>query len=45
MKGKKKSQMKLKVAVLGEKPQGATWLKYLIDSDLFEIVAGVARYS
>ena len=37
--------MKLKIVVLGEKSQGATWLKYLIDSDLFEIVAGVARYS
>src|SRR3989339_97347 len=37
--------MKLKVAVLGEKPQGATWLKYLIKSNLFDIVAGVPRIS
>lgn len=35
---------KLRVVVLGEKPQGATWLKYLIDSNLFEIVAGVPRH-
>lgn len=34
---------KLRVAVLGEKPQGERWLRYLIESELFEIVAGVGR--
>lgn len=34
---------KLRVVVLGEKPQGAAWLTHLIDSQLFDIVAGVAR--
>ncbi len=38
-------QSKPKVAVLGEKPQGARWLNYLLRSDLFEIVAGVPRTS
>jgi len=36
--------MKPKIVVLGEKPQGATWLKYLINSSLFDIVAGVPRH-
>lgn len=36
--------MKPRVVVLGEKPQGATWLMYLIDSGLFDIVAGVPRH-
>ncbi|WP_455757099.1 formyltransferase family protein [Sulfurimonas sp.] len=34
---------KLKVVVLGEKPQGVRWLTYLIESNLFEIIAGVGR--
>lgn len=34
---------KLKIVVLGEKPQGVRWLKYLIESNLFEIIAGVGR--
>lgn len=36
--------MKPKIVVLGEKPQGAIWLEYLINSNLFDIVAGVPRY-
>jgi methionyl-tRNA formyltransferase len=35
---------KLRVAVLGEKPQGAEWLKLMLDSNLFEIVCGVPRH-
>jgi len=34
---------KLRVVVLGEKPQGVRWLKYLISSNLFEIIAGAGR--
>jgi methionyl-tRNA formyltransferase len=35
--------MKPRVIVLGEKPQGVTWLKLLIESDLFNIIGGVPR--
>ena len=35
--------MKPKVVVLGEKPQGATWLSLLIKSGQFDIIAGVER--
>lgn len=37
--------MKPRVVVLGEKPQGATWLKILLESNLFEVVGGVPRHS
>ncbi len=33
-----------RVVVLGEKPQGATWLRYLVDSNRFDIIAGVPRF-
>lgn len=33
-----------RVVVLGEKPQGAVWLTYLLDSKLFDVVAGVPRF-
>ena len=36
---------RVRVAVLGEKPQGARWLTYLLESGRFEIVAGVPRMS
>ncbi len=36
---------KPRILVLGEKPQGATWLSMALQSDLFEVVAGVPRYS
>jgi methionyl-tRNA formyltransferase len=35
--------MKPKVVVLGEKPQGVSWLKMLIESELFDIIGGVPR--
>jgi methionyl-tRNA formyltransferase len=35
--------MKPRVIVLGEKPQGVSWLKMLIESDLFDIIGGVPR--
>ncbi len=37
--------IKPRILVLGEKPQGATWLLMALESDLYEIVAGVPRYS
>lgn len=37
--------MKPRVVVLGEKPQGCTWLASLLASGLFEVVAGVPRHS
>jgi methionyl-tRNA formyltransferase len=36
--------MKPRVIVLGEKPQGVSWLKMLFHSNLFGIVGGVPRY-
>ncbi len=38
-------KMKKRILVMGEKPQGVTWLVHLIQSGLFEIVAGVPRKS
>jgi len=35
--------MKPRVVVLGEKPQGVSWLKMLIESELFDIIGGVPR--
>lgn len=37
--------MKPRIVVLGEKPQGSQWLKYIIDSNLFQVVGGVPRQS
>ncbi len=34
---------KPRVVVLGEKPQGAAWLRVLLASDLFDVVGGVVR--
>lgn len=34
-----------RLVVLGEKPQAVTWLRAIIDSDEFDIVAGVTRKS
>ena len=36
---------KPRVVVLGEKPQGCAWLTELLQSGLFEVVAGVPRHS
>lgn len=33
-----------RVVVLGEKPQGAQWLRFLLASEQFEIIAGVPRF-
>ncbi len=38
------SMSKPRIVVLGEKPQGAAWLRSLLESDLFDIVAGVPRF-
>jgi methionyl-tRNA formyltransferase len=35
---------KPRIVVLGEKPQGATWLRFLLESGKFDIVAGVPRW-
>ena len=37
--------MKLKVVVLGEKPQGVSWLKKILASNKFDVIAGVGRTS
>jgi methionyl-tRNA formyltransferase len=35
--------MSPKIVVLGEKPQGVSWLKMLLNSNLFDIIGGVPR--